>query len=110
MNALLAGLLLSRGAAEQRTFLLRVFVGGLLLRMAVGVVINGFQLQEFFGGDALTYDFFGSNLLGTWRSGVPMLPELKQWALANGWGMVYLVAAIYAVVGQNMLADRKSVV
>jgi hypothetical protein len=102
--ALLAGLLLSRGAAEQRTFLLRVFVGGLLLRMAVGVVINGFQLQEFFGGDALTYDFFGSNLLGTWRSGVPMLPELKQWALAGGWGMVYLVAAIYAVVGQNMLA------
>src|ERR1044072_2351235 len=72
--------------------------------MAVGVVINGFQLQEFFGGDALTYDFFGSNLLGTWRSGVPMLPELKQWALAGGWGMVYLVAAIYAVVGQNMLA------
>src|ERR1044072_1129091 len=104
MNALLAGLLLSRGAAEQRTFLLRVFVGGLLLRVAVGVVSNGFQLQEVLGGDALNDDFFVSSLLGTWRSGVPMLPELKQWALAGGWGMVYLVAAIYAVVGQNMLA------
>jgi hypothetical protein len=102
--ALVAGLLLSNGAGEQRPFLVKVFVGGLLLRMSVGVVINGFQLQEFFGGDALTYDWLGSHLLETWRSEVPMMPELKQWALAGGWGMVYLVAAIYGLVGQNMLA------
>jgi hypothetical protein len=102
--ALLVGLLLSRGAGEQSTYLLKVFVGGLLVRMAVGVVINGFQLQEFFGGDALTYDYVGGHLLETWRSDVPMMPELKQWTLAGGWGMVYLVAAIYALLGRNMLA------
>src|SRR5215210_3029146 len=74
--ALLAGLLLSKGAGEQSEFLLRVFVGGLLVRMAVGVVINGFQLQEFFGGDALTYDYVGGHLLETWRGDLPMLPEM----------------------------------
>ena len=102
--ALVAGLLLSNGAGEQRPFLLRVFVAGLLLRMGVGVVINGFALQEFFGGDALTYDWLGGHLLEAWRGDLPMMPEMKQWALAGGWGMVYLVAAIYAVVGRNMLA------
>ena len=102
--ALITGLLLSNGAGEQRQFLLKVFVGGLLLRMAVGVVINGFELQEFFGGDALTYDYVGGHLLEVWRDQVPMIPELKSWALAGGWGMVYLVAGIYAVLGRNMLA------
>src|SRR5205085_6748823 len=77
------GLLLSRGAGEQqRTFLLKVFVGGLLVRMAVGVVINGLHLQEFFGGDALTYDWLGGHLLETWRGNVQMMPELKTWNVA----------------------------
>ena len=102
--ALIAGLLLSRGGGEQGPFLLKVFVGGLLLRMTVGVVINGFELQVFFGGDALTYDWLGGAMLETWRSDLPVLPELKQWALAGGWGMVYLVAGIYAVLGRNLLA------
>ncbi|HEX8148877.1 MAG TPA: glycosyltransferase family 39 protein [Pyrinomonadaceae bacterium] len=102
--ALTAGLLLSNGAGEQRLFLLRVFVGGLLLRMAVGVIINGFELQEFFGGDALTYDWLGGHVLGAWRGEVQMLPEMKQWALAGGWGMVYLVAGIYGLLGRNLLA------
>ncbi|HEX7316887.1 MAG TPA: glycosyltransferase family 39 protein [Pyrinomonadaceae bacterium] len=102
--ALFAGLLLSRGGGEQSPFLLKVFVGGLLIRMTVGVIINGFELQVFFGGDALTYDWLGGALLETWRSDIPVLPELKQWALAGGWGMVYLVAGIYAVLGRNMLA------
>jgi 4-amino-4-deoxy-L-arabinose transferase-like glycosyltransferase len=98
-------LLLSRSAGEQqRTFLLKIFVGGLLVRMMVGVVINGFALQEFFGGDALTYDWLGGHLLETWRGNVQMMPELKSWNVAGGWGMLYIVAAIYAVVGRNMLA------
>src|SRR5215207_9317094 len=102
--ALVAGLLLSNGAGEQRPFLMKVFVAGLLLRMAVGVIINGFELQEFFGGDALTYDWLSGHLVEAWRGDLPMMPEMKQWALAGGWGMVYLVAAIYGVVGRNMLA------
>src|SRR5215212_782449 len=71
--AFASGVLLARQGGEQRSFLLKVFVGGLLVRMAVGVIINGFRLQEFFGGDALTYDWLGGHLLETWRGNVQMM-------------------------------------
>jgi hypothetical protein len=102
--AVSAAVLLSRAGGEQNSYLLKIFVGGLLIRAAVGTLINAFRLQEFFGGDALTYDFFGNALLDSWRSGV-QITDAKDWvASGGGWGMLYLVAAIYAVTGQNMLA------
>src|SRR2546425_12790004 len=58
-------LLLSRSKVEN-DFLLQVFVAALLVRVIVGAVINYFQLQEFFGGDALTYDFYGFALVKAW--------------------------------------------
>src|ERR1051325_5223324 len=70
--AVFAAVLLSRAGGDQRGYLLKVFVGGLLIRAAVGTLINAFHLQEFFGGDALTYDFFGKALLDSWRSGLPI--------------------------------------
>ncbi|HEX7955449.1 MAG TPA: glycosyltransferase family 39 protein [Pyrinomonadaceae bacterium] len=102
--ALPAGVLLGRSDEPQRGFLLRVFVAAMLLRMAVGTIINVFKLQDFFGGDALTYDLFGNALLESWRYGLPLPPEMKDWALAGGWGMLHLVAVVYALVGRNMLA------
>ena len=45
------------------SFLVRVFVGGLLVRLVVGTLIFVFELQEFFGGDANTYDAFGYFML-----------------------------------------------
>ncbi|HVF42058.1 MAG TPA: glycosyltransferase family 39 protein [Pyrinomonadaceae bacterium] len=100
-----AAVLLGRGAeGEQRSYLLKIFVGGLLVRAAVGSLINAFHLQDFFGGDALTYDLFGNALVGSWRSGVPV-NDVKDWATGGGgWGMLYLVAGVYSVTGQNMLA------
>jgi hypothetical protein len=101
--ALAVGFVLSRADEGQRSFLLKVFVGGLLMRMAVGALINAFELQDFFGGDAFTYDQLGNALLQGWRTGV-QAQEVRDWAVAGGWGMLYLVGAIYAAVGQNMLA------
>src|SRR2546423_6717399 len=104
--ALSAGVLIARAEERESRFLLQVFVGGLLVRMAVGTLINAFQWQEFFGGDALTYDLFGNALLHSLRHGVFFGGEAAEWARSagNGWGMIYLVAAIYAAVGRNMLA------
>jgi Dolichyl-phosphate-mannose-protein mannosyltransferase len=91
----------------ERDFLLKLFVAGLLLRVLVGTGINIFHLQEFFGGDALTYDFYGSALLRGWGG------DRYYQSMANlffgeyggsGWGMVYMVAGIYKVIGRNMLA------
>src|SRR5205085_107112 len=71
---------------------------------AVGTLINAFPLQDFFSGDAYTYDLFGNALLDSWRGGV-QVAEVKDWVTSGGgWGMLYLVAGVYEVVGQNMLA------
>jgi hypothetical protein len=90
-----------------RTFLLRLFVAGLLVRMVVGTIIFGFRGQDFFGGDALTYDFFGqAQLQGWWgdKSSQALADQFVRGGEGSGWGMVYVVAAVYALVGRNMLA------
>src|SRR5205085_5249967 len=71
---------------------------------AVGTLINAFPLQDFFSGDEYTYDLIGNALVDSWRDGVQMA-EVKDWVTSGGgWGMLYLVAGIYEVVGQNMHA------
>ncbi|MET0623217.1 MAG: glycosyltransferase family 39 protein [Pyrinomonadaceae bacterium] len=102
--AMVAGALVTKGEGAQRPFLLKIFVAGLLVRMVVGTLINAFALQDFFGGDAITYDLLGNALANAWRAGVPQPADLAEWAIGGGWGMLYMVAVIYAVVGQNMLA------
>ncbi|HYE16140.1 MAG TPA: glycosyltransferase family 39 protein, partial [Pyrinomonadaceae bacterium] len=100
-----AALIISRHQTHAE-FLLQVFVGGLVLRMLIGAVIYVAQLQGFFGGDALTYDSVGIMLLQYWR-GVVSYSTFDASAsifLYRNWGMPYVVAAVYAVVGQNMLA------
>src|SRR5258705_5345958 len=89
------------------TFLLRLFVAGLLVRMILGTIIFVFRGQDFFGGDALTYDFFGqAQLQGWWgdKYSQAVANQFVRGGEGSGWGMVYLVAAVYALVGRNMLA------
>src|SRR6266404_5080188 len=59
------GVLLWRNKVDGQ-FLLQLFVAALLVRVLVGAVINVFELQEFFGGDALTYDFYGFAIVKSW--------------------------------------------
>ena len=106
--AALAGWLIYRPKIDQR-FLVRLFIAGLLVRIFVGTMIFVFQQQAFFGGDALTYDVFGYALLKSW-DGDPYSQSLVNLfsggGAASGWGMLYLVAVIYKIVGQNMLATQ----
>lgn len=96
-------------AKIDQKFLLRLFVAGLLVRIVIGTTIFIFQQQTFFGGDALTYDFFGNALLKTWE-GEKYYQHFVDLFSGNGgssgWGMLYMVAAIYKIVGQNMLATQ----
>jgi hypothetical protein len=96
--------ILSRGA--ERTFLLRLFLFGLILRMVLGTVIFAGNMQEFFGGDANTYDWLGKSLIESWRGDV-----FHEYAYTNfvqsgvgAWGMIYLVAFVYELLGPNMYA------
>jgi hypothetical protein len=88
-------------------FLLRLFVAALLARMIVGLAIFTFRGQAFFGGDAITYDFYGSAQLLGWGGDKYSQLVANQFVRSgegSGWGMVYLVAAVYALIGRNMLA------
>ncbi len=100
----IAGLVISQ-AKTDKTFLLRLFVGGLLLRMAIGILIFFFHLQGFFGGDALTYDALGTIQLAALNSGGSYYQAIVNRLIGDsGWGMIYMVTGVYSVVGRNLLA------
>src|SRR5216684_2499165 len=92
---------------EDRKFLMRLFFAGFLARLFLGTLIYVFHLQEFFGGDAFTYDFFGYAQLQAWGGDkyYQGLADLFTGSgTSSGWGMLYMVAAIYKLIGRNMLA------
>ena len=92
---------------EDRPFLFRLFVSAFLIRVLIGTLIYGLRLQEFFGGDALTYDYFGHALVQVWegnKSYQGAIDVFSGGGAASGWGMLYMVAAIYRIIGRNMLA------
>lgn len=101
--ACLAGYFIYRVEIDRR-FLLQLFAAGLVLRVAIGTIIFVAQLQDFFGGDAITYDGFGYALLRLWQGEIQFRPEIDRFSAGGGWGMLYLVAAVYAIVGRNPLA------
>lgn len=90
-------------------FLVRLFVGALLIRMLLGAAIFAFRWQDFFGGDAWTYDFFGYAQLQGWYGDkyfAAAAERFTEGGTGSGSGMVYMVAAIYGLVGRNMLATQ----
>ena len=85
--------------------LLRLFIAGLLVRLIVGTFIFSAGLQDFFGGDAKTYDELGAMQLEVWQQGNEYFRSvLHDFSKGGGWGMVYMVAGLYGVIGRNMLA------
>ncbi|HEX8723368.1 MAG TPA: glycosyltransferase family 39 protein, partial [Pyrinomonadaceae bacterium] len=87
-------------------FLVHVFVSAVLLRVVVGSAIHHFGLQDFFGGDAVTYDYRGWALLEYWRGGMRHedFERYLSFYLYRNWGMPYMVAGVYWLVGRNVLA------
>jgi Dolichyl-phosphate-mannose-protein mannosyltransferase len=91
---------------EQGSFLLQLFAWALLARMFVATFIFMYNVQEFFGGDALTYDFFGYAQMKAWFGDTYFraisIPFMEGGASA--WGMVNMIAVVYSVIGRNTLA------
>jgi 4-amino-4-deoxy-L-arabinose transferase-like glycosyltransferase len=104
--AFVAGFFVSRIEVD-KTFLVRLFVTALLVRVLIGTIIFAFSMQGFFGGDAFQYDFFGFSLLKSWGGDSYYQMQVDYFMGADkggGWGMVYVVAVVYGLVGRNMLA------
>lgn len=91
---------------NDRTFLLRLFFIALLARIILGTVIFTANLEEFFGGDANTYDLFGQSLVQSWAGNEFHTQAYTNFVAsgASAWGMLYLVAIVYELIGTNMFA------
>jgi hypothetical protein len=92
---------------NDKRFLLKLFFAALFLRYLLAYIIYSKGLQGFLGADADTYDFFGNALMRSWIGQVDAnsfwLTRLTG-ANTSGWGMYYLVAGVYYVIGQNPFA------
>lgn len=89
-------------------FLTKLFFAALLFRVSMAVLIFVTNTQDFFGGDAYTYDFLGMSLLKSWDGSLYdaglVLRFVGKGYSGSGWGMLYLVGGIYALIGRNMFA------
>jgi 4-amino-4-deoxy-L-arabinose transferase-like glycosyltransferase len=94
---------------NDRTFLSRLFIAAFLVRVLIGTAIYVFHGQTYFGGDAITYDALGNAQLHVWGGDVEYQQGIDIFfagGSSSGWGMIYMVAAIYKIVGPNMLATQ----
>lgn len=91
---------------DEKTFLFRLFLIGLMVRIILATVINIGHMEEFFGGDANTYDMYGRSLLEGWHGNSFHMAKYEGFVAsgAGAWGMLYLVAGIYELVGRNLFA------
>jgi len=105
----IAALVIFNRYSDEKEFITRIFLIGLIARLAFGIIVHYFDLRDFFGGDAITYDFRGNLLLKGWEGFV--MADDPEYRIASsmsgtGWGMYYFVAAIYFFVGKNILAAQ----
>lgn len=93
-------------AGEEKTFLLRLFLVALLVRICVATIIYLANWQEFFGGDANTYHIFGESLNMSWHGDAYHASRYEAFIKSGvgAWGMLYVVAVVYEVLGGNMFA------
>jgi hypothetical protein len=92
---------------ESHTFLVRLFAAALIARIIIAAAIFAFHAQDFFGGDAWTYDYFGNAQMLGWGGDKFFEQRANVYirsGLGSGWGMVYFVGAIYWIVGRNLFA------
>lgn len=90
---------------DDHQFLVRLFVCALLLRVMLAAVFFVLQIDAFFGPDIPTFDEVGYATLQVWK-GNPYFKEISRDFLSiNGtpWGMIYMVAGIYGILGRNLL-------
>lgn len=98
-----------RRFTEEKEFVTSVFLVALVLRMGFGLLVQIFDWRDFFGGDAVSYDINGSNLVDVWL-GHRVINELIAFQndpmTGTGWGMNYITGFIYLLLGRNIFAAQ----
>jgi 4-amino-4-deoxy-L-arabinose transferase-like glycosyltransferase len=93
-------------SGNEKTFLLRLFLVAVMLRIILATIIFTGNMEEFFGGDANTYDLLGQSLVQAWHGNEYHASFFTGFVQsgASAWGMVYMVAGVYELIGSNKLA------
>jgi len=93
-------------AKEERRFLFRIFLLAVVVRIIVATIIFMAGKEDFFGGDANTYDVFGQSLLQSWHGDAYHAARYAGFIKsgAGAWGMLYVVAIVYQFIGENRFA------
>ena len=94
---------------DESGFIVNIFLLALIARVVFGAVVHIFELREYFGADALTYDVHGQRLTEIWAGDITTFDQISNRAVSTqiaGWGMNYLTAIIYFIFGQNILAAQ----
>lgn len=102
-------ILLLRSRTDEKKFITSVFLIALSSRIGFGVFVHFFDLREFFGGDSLTYHYNGMAMANVFLGvGSPdeQLVFHTNRNLGVGFGMVYLMGAIYYVFGKNIFVAQ----
>ncbi|MGI8812957.1 MAG: phospholipid carrier-dependent glycosyltransferase [Pyrinomonadaceae bacterium] len=87
---------------EEKIFVTKIFLIALAVRLAFGILVHFFDLREFFGGDANTYDIRGNLLAELWAG----RGSASATTSGPGWGMYYIVGGLYTIFGRNILAAQ----
>ena len=98
-----------RTYTDEKEFITNVFLIGLVLRLGFGIMVHIFELGSFFGNDAETYNRNGTALLDYWLGAIPATDQTLIRATSTilpGWGMSYLTAAIYLVLGKSIFTAQ----
>jgi 4-amino-4-deoxy-L-arabinose transferase-like glycosyltransferase len=101
--------LIRRKGGEDAEYLTNLFVLALLVRLGFGLFIHHFNLRQFFGGDANTFDSLGKQIVGVWTGVESAADPWSQRAMSTsspGWGIHYLTGVIYYIFGPNILAAQ----
>lgn len=98
-----------RKYSGEKELLTNIFLIALLSRILLGIVIDWFNVRSIVGPDALYYHDAGERLLKIWM-GLPVPNDFLTYRVLNpgssGWGMNYLVPAIYWVFGPSILVAQ----
>lgn len=98
-----------RNYSEEKEFLTNVFLIALLARLVFGFIIQLLDIKMLIAEDSRGYDMVGVRIVDMWR-GIPVPNDIFTYRAkminGPGWGMNYLVGAIYYITGKSFFAAQ----
>jgi hypothetical protein len=93
---------------DDRKFAINIFLGAVIVRVLFGTIAYSFDFWLYFAGDAETYSEYGFILCEYLKGNISVLSSenTRRFFLLSGtgWGMYYIVALVYSIVGKNPIA------